>query len=69
METGVSVLERAFQLAATGRFDNVWLIKRQLDLEGYDTLQVSGPSLCKQLVKEISYARSSVPTAAFAAAE
>jgi hypothetical protein len=48
MQTGVSVLERAFQLAATGHFANVWLIKRQLDLEGYASLQVSGPMLCKR---------------------
>lgn len=57
METGISVLERAFQLAATGRYDTVTHIKRRLDLEGYATLQVSGPTLFKQLTAEIVYAR------------
>ena len=64
MQTGVSVLERAFQLAATGRFDNVSQIKRRLDSEGYDTLQVSGPVLIKQLMTAICYARSPATIAA-----
>ena len=59
METGISVLERAFQLAATGRYDTVTHIKRRLDSEGYATLQVSGPTLFKQLMTEIVYARRS----------
>ena len=65
----MSVLERAFQLAATGRFDNVWQIKLRLHAEGYTTLQVSGPTLCKQLKNEISHARSSASPAACVAAE
>ena len=69
METDISVLERAFQLAATGRYDNVTQIKRQLDQEGYPTLQVSGPALFKQLKTEISYARRSAPSASGVAAE
>ena len=67
METGISVLERAFQLAATGRYDTVTHIKRRLDSEGYGTLQVSGPALFKQLMAEIAYARRS--TARLTAAE
>lgn len=67
METGISVLERAFQLAATGRYDTVTHIKRRLDLEGYAALQVSGPTLFKQLMAEIAYARRS--TARLTAAE
>jgi hypothetical protein len=63
MGTGISTLQRAFELAATGRYDDVSQIKRRLDAEGYDTLQVSGPSLSKQLMREITFARSSRPTA------
>ena len=50
MKPGVPVIERAFQLAATARYDNVTQIRRQLHLEGYDTLQVSGPALIRQLM-------------------
>ena len=64
MKPSISVLERAFQLAASARCDNVSQIKRRLDLEGYDTLQVSGPALIKQLLTEICYARSPPTTAA-----
>ena len=63
METNVSVIERAFQLAATGRFETVTQIKRHLHVEGYTTLQVSGPTLFKQLMAEISYARGAAPAA------
>ena len=58
MTPGISVIERAFQLAASARYDNVSQIKLRLHSEGYDTLQVSGPALVKQLVTEIRYARS-----------
>ena len=58
MKPGISVIERAFELAATSRFDNVSQITRRLDSEGYNTLQISGPALSKQLMKEICYARS-----------
>ena len=69
MNSGISVLERAFQLAATGRYDTVTQIKRQLDSEGYASLQVAGPTLFKQLMTEISYARSPASTSRRAAAE
>ena len=69
MQSDISVLERSFQLAATGRYDTVTQIKRQLYSEGYATLQVSGPTLFKQLVAEISHARSLAPTASRTAAE
>jgi hypothetical protein len=69
MNPGISVLERAFLLAATGRYDTVTQIKRQLETEGYASLQVSGPALFKQLRTEISYAHRSAATSRHAAAE
>jgi hypothetical protein len=69
MESRASVIERAFQLAATDRFDNVTQIKRHLHSEGYTTLQVSGPTLFKQLMAEISYAHDAAPAARRASGE
>lgn len=64
MTPGISVIERAFQLAASARYDNLTQIKRHLHSEGYDTLQVSGPALIRQLMTEICYASSPATTAA-----
>jgi len=66
MNPGISVLERAFQFAVTGRYDTVTHIKRRLDSKGYATLLVSGPTLFKQLMAEIVSERR--PTASRTAA-
>lgn len=49
MEPNVSTLERAFQLAKTGQYPNIWQIKIRLKSEGYDQDQVEGRSLQRQL--------------------
>ena len=49
MEQGKSVLERAFELAATGTVASVEQIKKQLKGEGCDLRQVEGRSLGNQL--------------------
>jgi hypothetical protein len=55
----VSALERAFQLAKSGRLATVDDIKRQLKQEGYDVSSVdSGPSLRSQLKNLIKAARA-----------
>ena len=69
MSPDISVLERAFQLAATGRYDTVTQIRRQLDSEGFTTLQVAGPALFKQLMTEISYAHRSAASSRHAASQ
>ena len=58
MEPNVSPIERAFQLAATGRFATVTEIKLRLAAEGYRASQVEGRSLSKQLAETIAKARS-----------
>jgi hypothetical protein len=50
MDRKVSALERAFQLARSGRMTKVADIKKQLSREGYDDRAVDGgPSLNSQL--------------------
>jgi ABC-type protease/lipase transport system fused ATPase/permease subunit len=58
MDPKVSALERAFQLARSGRVANVDDIKKRLKLEGYDQQVVDGgPSLTSQLRNRIKAAR------------
>jgi hypothetical protein len=50
MDWKISALERAFQLARSGRMATVTDIKKQLKREGYDERAVhGGPSLNSQL--------------------
>lgn len=49
MEIRVSQLERAFELARSGRCTTVADIKRRLREEGYQDDQVEGPMLFGQL--------------------
>ncbi len=49
MEIRVSQLERAFELARSGRCTSVADIKRKLREEGYQDDQVEGPLLFGQL--------------------
>lgn len=50
-------LERAFQLARSGEYAGVDQIRRQLRTEGFDTGQLSGPQLMKQLRQLCAQAR------------
>jgi hypothetical protein len=49
MKPNVSALERAFELARTGRFTTIDDLKRKLRDEGYPLGQLVGPYLLKQL--------------------
>ena len=49
MDPNVSALERAFVLAASGRFHTVSEIRLQLHREGYRHEVVQGPVLFRQL--------------------
>lgn len=50
-------LERAFEIARTGRWHRVEDIRRQLLQEGYNHRQVEGPLLGRQLVEAARLAR------------
>jgi hypothetical protein len=66
-KTGMTTLERAFELAAAGKFASPQQLKRQLSVEGFDTGQLYGRELMKQLGARIKAARevsqSSSPSA------
>ena len=49
MKLPASALERAFQLARSGRYATLDHIKRRLKAEGYSTEQITGGVLSKQL--------------------
>ena len=49
MNANVTVLERAFELARSGRCRTIDDIHRQLKAEGYSTHQIMGPWLHRQL--------------------
>jgi len=59
MDPNVSTLERAFALAASGRFHKVSDIRLQLHREGYNYEVVQGPVLAKQLGEAMEKARAS----------
>ena len=54
-------LERAFVLARTGDYAGVAEIRAQLKAEGYETGQLEGPSLLKQLRALCDAARQASP--------
>ena len=54
MESKVTALERAFQLARSGRMATIDDIRKRLKQEGYDAWVVTGPSLTMQLRELIS---------------
>ena len=49
MEPNKNTLERAFELARSGKFNTPEEIKRQLKAEGYDDHAITGRSLLMQL--------------------
>ena len=48
-DPNITEVERAFQLAESGRFSSAELIRHQLKAEGYSTAHVTGKALTKQL--------------------
>lgn len=49
MKPNTTALERAFELAKSGKFANVTEVKSVVAKEGYPTNQMEGPALVKQL--------------------
>ena len=58
MDQNKTALERAFELARTGRYPTVELIRRAISAEGYFQSQIEGRELSKQLRELIA---ASVP--------
>ena len=57
MKPDATVLERAFELASSGDYENVGLLRKRLQYEGYAANEIDGPMLLKQLRTKISTAR------------
>jgi hypothetical protein len=49
MTDRLTALERAFDLARTGKYAGVSELRQQLKSEGYSVEQLSGPALLRQL--------------------
>ena len=49
MEPNKTALERAFELARSGRYDTSHAIKTAVSAEGYSVTQITGRTLMKQL--------------------
>ena len=49
MQADKTAIERAFDLARSGKFKTVLAIRRELSREGYSTIQIAGPILMRQL--------------------
>lgn len=61
MDSDITTLERAFQLAKSGGCRSVSDIKKRLQAEGYAVSQVEGSALRKQLMAIIKEATASPP--------
>jgi hypothetical protein len=57
MDRTKTALERAFELAQSGKCLNVTEVEKRLKSERFDPSQIEGPSLRKQLLKLIEEAR------------
>lgn len=57
MDANASPIERAFQLAGTGRFATVAEVRLQLVREGYSQRELEGPQLRKEIMEMIAKAR------------
>jgi flagellar biosynthesis/type III secretory pathway protein FliH len=56
MDKNKTALERAFELARSGRYPTVQLIRRAISAEGYSQNQIEGRELTRQLKALISAA-------------
>jgi hypothetical protein len=58
MQPNMTTIERAFELARSGRYLSLSEIKVRLSIEGYSADFVEGPQLCSQLKALIKTART-----------
>ncbi len=57
MDPGKTTLERAFEMARSGRYDRLMELRGDLKKEGYDNLQLEGPAVRKQITELIKQAK------------
>jgi len=61
MKPHITALERAFELAKSGQFTSVSEVKMAVSKEGYQTSQMEGPMLSKQLRELVKTYRRPIP--------
>jgi hypothetical protein len=61
MESNKTALERAFELARSGRYLRLDQLLRRLNNEGYPGEQVTGPAVRRQLNRAIKESKSRPP--------
>jgi hypothetical protein len=61
MDQNKTALERAFELARSGRFQTVTELKKVVSREGYQASQLEGSQLSRQLMALIREANLPVP--------
>ena len=61
MQQDKTAIERAFELARSGKYKAIGEVRRALSREGYVDSQISGPALLKQLRLCIVSARQGAP--------
>ena len=61
MQADKTAIERAFDLAKSGKFKTVLAIKRELSREGYSTIQIAGLFLIGCRVKQSGALKSRAP--------
>ena len=60
---GFSTIERAFQIADSGKASSIDEIARHLGREGYSSAVLTGPTLLKQLRERIAAGRAAAAAA------
>jgi hypothetical protein len=63
MNSEVTALERAFQLAKSGKYLSMSEIRKKLKKEGFSLVQIEGGALTKQLRELIKSSRENKPNA------
>ena len=58
MDQTKTPIERAFEMARSGRYQSASEIKRAVSAEGYAAAQIEGPMLMRQLRELIQQARA-----------
>jgi hypothetical protein len=58
MQSNKTAIERAFELASSGRCNDITILKKIVSAEGYDARQLEGRAIVKQL-KELTRAAAS----------
>jgi hypothetical protein len=61
MDKNKTALERAFELARSGRYPTVELIRRAISAEGYFQSQIEGRELSRQLRELIAASAGTTP--------